>query len=143
MRRRPPAKFRVVAVEEAVVATGLRLPRLLAVEGVEELSRVLPDGRRERAVRLPVELLPAPVVVPPPARGSRRKELLEQVAAVLEAIGGPTRRQELADRVGLDGSDSTLTRALEYGVEAGLLGREHRGRTVVYWLMPTSTRSEE
>jgi hypothetical protein len=52
--RRKPG-FRIVSVEQARRETGLSLAQLLQISGAELLTRVLPDGRREEAIRLPVE----------------------------------------------------------------------------------------
>jgi hypothetical protein len=47
--------FRIVSVEQAQDETGLTLAQLLELPRTELLTRVLPDGRREQAIRLPID----------------------------------------------------------------------------------------
>jgi hypothetical protein len=47
--------FRIVSVTQARRETGLTLDQLVALPGTELLTRFLPDGRSEAALRLPVE----------------------------------------------------------------------------------------
>ena len=47
--------FRIVGVEQACRETGLTLAQLMELPGTELLTRVLPDGRREEAIRLAIE----------------------------------------------------------------------------------------
>jgi hypothetical protein len=54
---KPPATFTIVSLEEAFQLTGLSHTELRAERNVQALTRVLPDGRREQAIRLPVELI--------------------------------------------------------------------------------------
>jgi hypothetical protein len=48
--------FRIISVEQARRETGLTLAELVELPRTELLTRVLPDGRREEAIRLPIEL---------------------------------------------------------------------------------------
>jgi hypothetical protein len=48
--------FRIVSVEQVRRETGFTLAELLELPRTELLTRVLPDERREEAIRLPVEL---------------------------------------------------------------------------------------
>ena len=50
--------FTVVDLQTARKSTGLSLAQLLAVPGVEQLTRIQ-DGQEEQAVRIPVEVLEA------------------------------------------------------------------------------------
>jgi hypothetical protein len=47
--------FRIVSVEQARRETGLTIAQLLKIPGAELLTGVLPNGRREEAIRLPIE----------------------------------------------------------------------------------------
>jgi hypothetical protein len=47
--------FRIVSVKQARRETGLTLTQLVGLPQAELLTRVLPDGRREEAIRLRVE----------------------------------------------------------------------------------------
>jgi hypothetical protein len=47
--------FRIVSVKQARRETGLTLAELAELPSAEFLTRVLPDGRREEAIRLPVQ----------------------------------------------------------------------------------------
>jgi hypothetical protein len=62
-----PWRYRIVPVDEACERTGLEVEQLLCLPGVQTLTREFADGRREKALRLPVELasahpVPAPAV---------------------------------------------------------------------------------
>ena len=57
MRFKPPAAFTIVSLDEARRLTGLDLRQLRALRGVQALTRVYADGRREDALRLPIEAL--------------------------------------------------------------------------------------
>jgi len=50
--------FTVVGLESARKSTGLSVAQLVAIPGVERLTRI-DDGREEQAVRIPVEVLEA------------------------------------------------------------------------------------
>jgi hypothetical protein len=56
---RPPT-FAILTVEEACRLTGLDYAQLRAERNVQELTRVLPHGRRETAVRMPYALIVNP-----------------------------------------------------------------------------------
>ena len=61
MRRiNSPAAYTIVSLDEALRLTGLSHADLRAERNVQPLTRVLPDGRREEAVRLPTELVTKP-----------------------------------------------------------------------------------
>jgi len=47
--------FRIVSVEQARRETGLTVTELVELPETELLTRVFADGRREKAIRLPVE----------------------------------------------------------------------------------------
>jgi hypothetical protein len=47
--------FRVVSIEQARKETGLTFEQLLELPDVELLTRVFEDGRKEEAIRLPVQ----------------------------------------------------------------------------------------
>lgn len=53
----PRPSFKIVSLEEALRITGLDANQLRALPQVQMLTRVLPGGRRERAMRLPKELV--------------------------------------------------------------------------------------
>ena len=52
-----PSLFVVVGEDDACKLTGLSLTELVAARDVQELTRVLPDGRREPALRVPRALM--------------------------------------------------------------------------------------
>jgi hypothetical protein len=52
--------FAILTIEEACRLTGLNYAQLRAERNVQELTRVLPQGRRETAVRLPAALIVNP-----------------------------------------------------------------------------------
>ena len=49
--------FRIVSEQEAVELTGQEASRLRAVLGVQELTRVYPDGSRVPSLRFPTDVL--------------------------------------------------------------------------------------
>lgn len=53
MKRKPA--FRLVSVKQARHETGLTVAELVGLPGAELLTRVLPDGREEEAIRMRVE----------------------------------------------------------------------------------------
>ena len=52
-----PATFVIVSLDEALRRTGLSQAELRAERNVQPLTRMLPGGRREDAVRLPTAML--------------------------------------------------------------------------------------
>ena len=60
MRFKPPAAFTIVSLTEARRRTGLDARELRALRGAQALTRVYADGRREEALRLPIEALSPP-----------------------------------------------------------------------------------
>jgi hypothetical protein len=56
-RLRRPSSFAIVGLEDARRLTGVDAAELKASPQVQQLMRVLPDGRREPALRLPRALL--------------------------------------------------------------------------------------
>jgi hypothetical protein len=60
MRFKPPSTFTILSLDEARRRTGLDAGQLRALKGVEALTRVYADGRREDALRLPLDVLTPP-----------------------------------------------------------------------------------
>jgi hypothetical protein len=61
-------RYRIVSIDEARERTGLEPTERLQLPGVQALTRTFADGRREEALRVPVEFASARPVPAPAAK---------------------------------------------------------------------------